>query len=95
MGLIIDSKRTNEPTADARSPRRIGQTTQTLYVQVEDLSAHVERARTAGARIIQEPMDQPYGDRTYGAEDPEGHCWYFAERLREMRPPGHASRAAE
>ena len=29
-----------------------------------------------------EPKDQSYGDRSYGAADPEGHTWHFAHPLR-------------
>jgi uncharacterized glyoxalase superfamily protein PhnB len=46
------------------------------------LGAHCARARGAGAEITEEPSDQPYGDRRYAAEDPEGHLWYFATPLQ-------------
>ncbi|MCA8975268.1 MAG: VOC family protein [Planctomycetes bacterium] len=69
------------PGADFRNPRNLGHTTSSLYVYVDDVGAHCERARAAGAEIIEEPADQPYGDRRYGACDPEGHRWYFASRL--------------
>ncbi len=69
------------PGGDFRNPKRLGQVTQSLYVYVDDLDAHCARAREAGAEIIEEPSDQPYGDRRYGACDPEGHHWYFASRL--------------
>ena len=69
------------PGGDFRNPKRLGQVTQSLYVYVDDLDAHCARAREAGAEIIEEPNDQPYGDRRYGARDPEGHHWYFASRL--------------
>jgi len=64
-----------------RSPRSLdGAVTQSLYVYVDALDEHCERARAAGAEIIEEPANQPYGDRRYGACDPEGHNWYFASR---------------
>ena len=68
------------PGPDFRNPKHLGQVTQSLYVYVDELDAHCERARSAGAEIIEEPADQPYGDRRYGACDPEGHHWYFASR---------------
>ena len=49
-----------------------------LVVHVDDVDAHYERARSAGARIDSEPVDQPYGQREYGARDLEGHRWWFA-----------------
>ena len=49
-----------------------------LFVHVDNVDAHYERARAAGARIDAEPVDQPYGQREYGARDLEGHRWWFA-----------------
>ena len=49
-----------------------------LFVYVDDVDAHYERARTAGALIDSAPVDQPYGQREYGARDLEGHRWWFA-----------------
>ena len=72
------------PGSTYRNPKRLGQATQSLYVNVEDVDKHYERARKAGATIIEKPADTPYGHRRYGAEDPEGHQWYFAH---EIRPP--------
>jgi uncharacterized glyoxalase superfamily protein PhnB len=60
-----------------------GKNTQTLHVHLDDgLDSHCERARGAGARILVEPEDQFYGDRTYRAQDPEGHIWTFAQNFR-------------
>jgi uncharacterized glyoxalase superfamily protein PhnB len=61
-------------------PRRLGGTTVLLYVYVDDVDAHCELARAAGAVIVEEPADQPYGERRYRSRDPEGHSWYFAQR---------------
>jgi uncharacterized glyoxalase superfamily protein PhnB len=68
------------PGESFRNPKHLGQRTQSLYVYVDDIDAHFVRAADAGAEIIEEPADQPYGDRRYGVLDPEGHAWYFAER---------------
>lgn len=69
-----------------RSPAHLsGSNTQFLSVQLpEDLDEHCERARAAGAEIVQEPSDQFYGDRTYRARDPEGHVWTFAMHVRDV-----------
>jgi len=60
------------------SPRSVGKTTQFLYVFVEDLDAHLARARSAGASIVMEP-ETSYGQRRYRALDIEGHEWCFVE----------------
>lgn len=46
------------------------------YVAVDDLDAHYERAKAAGAEIVMERQDQDYGS-FYGACDPEGNHWSF------------------
>jgi uncharacterized glyoxalase superfamily protein PhnB len=69
-----------------KSPRSLGgANTQSLFVYVDDVDAHCARARAAGARILTEPSNRDYGefeDRTYGAEDCEGHRWWFGQRVR-------------
>ncbi len=60
-----------------KSPAHLGQVTVGMYVRVDDVDAHFERAKTAGAEIDSPPTDQAYGDRSYGARDPEGHQWWF------------------
>ncbi|HVR44762.1 MAG TPA: VOC family protein [Thermoanaerobaculia bacterium] len=64
-----------------RSPRRLGGATQSLYVIVDSAEAQCERARAAGAKVLEEPNDTDYGHRRCGLEDPEGHQWYFANEL--------------
>jgi uncharacterized glyoxalase superfamily protein PhnB len=49
------------------------------FVEVEDVDAHYERARVAGATILREPEDPGIGHRIYSAEDLEGHRWMFGQ----------------
>ncbi|MEM9459280.1 MAG: VOC family protein [Myxococcota bacterium] len=71
-----------------KSPRSIdGINTQVMCIYVDDVDAHCERARAAGAKIAYEPTTTDYGDdywsdRSYRAVDPEGHHWWFMQRLR-------------
>lgn len=69
-----------------KSPKSIdGFNTQTVHVQLdEDVDAHCQRARRAGAVIQMEPTTQFYGDRSYRAVDPEGHIWSFAQTVKQM-----------
>lgn len=75
------------------SPRSVqGRNTQGLCVIVDDADEHCQRARAAGAKITMEPETHDYGedywvDRIYQAEDPEGHRFWFMQRLRG---PGEA-----
>ena len=76
------------PEKRGTSPRSLqGANTQSLFLYVDDIDAHCARARAAGAKILTEPTVSDYGeeywaDRGYEAEDPEGHRWWFAQRLR-------------
>ena len=73
------------PGPEYRNPRQLGQPTQCLFVSVADVDAHFTRAKKAGAKIIQEIGDTPFGQRRYGAEDPEGHQWFFGTQIRRSR----------
>ena len=48
-----------------------------IYVVVDDVAAHAERARAAGAEILMEPSEQAYGGGNYVAGDPEDNIWSF------------------
>jgi PhnB protein len=79
------------PGADYRSPKRHAQecaqaarwlatpwVIDGVHVEVDGIDAHYERARAAGATILREPEDLPFG-RLYSAADLEGHRWMFME----------------
>ena len=63
------------------SPKDLPAMPYQLYCEVDDVDAHFQRARSAGAVVIAEPEDQPYGSRVYRALDLEGHRWLFASPL--------------
>jgi uncharacterized glyoxalase superfamily protein PhnB len=52
-----------------------GRETQSPYLVVEEIDAIYERAKAAGAEIVMEIADQPYGSRDFICRDPEGHLW--------------------
>ena len=80
------------PGSTYKNPKRLGQTTQSLYINVDNVDKHFERARKAGAKILEEPQDTDYGHRRYGAEDPEGHQWYFAREIKKQPAKKRAAR---
>lgn len=71
-----------------KSPKSVGGVnTQQLCVFVDDVDAHCAHARAKGAQIVVEPLTTDYGeeywsDRCYQAVDPEGHHWWFMQRMR-------------
>ena len=83
------------PDKKYKNPKRLGQATQSLYINVENVDRHFAIARKAGARIIEEPVDTEYSDRRYGAEDPEGHQWYFAQEIKKKTLRKHVARKSK
>jgi uncharacterized glyoxalase superfamily protein PhnB len=79
-GLIVGDVR-----GDRVAPRA-GEVTHSVVVRVEDAAAHCAQARANGALIRQEPLDQPYGERQYSAQDPWGHQWTFSQTLADVAP---------
>ena len=73
--VMLGSQRDGELAM--QSPYDLGGITQSIYVVVEDADAHYARAVAAGAEILRELTDTPYGSRDYSARDPEGHVWNF------------------
>ena len=76
--VMLGSVRPDEGMA---SPQAFGAATQALYVYVENLDAHYERARSAGAQIVSPPAETDFGSREYHARDVEGHLWTFGTFL--------------
>lgn len=72
------------PGPDYQGPKTLGHVTQNQYVYVDDVDAHHAHAKAAGANVLDPPTDQFYGDRRYSVEDPQGHVWFFAQRVKEV-----------
>jgi uncharacterized glyoxalase superfamily protein PhnB len=60
-----------------RPPADVGSTTQAVYIAVPDADQVFATAKAAGAEIVMELTDQPYGSRDFICKDPEGHVWCF------------------
>lgn len=72
------------PGPKYKNPKKLGNATHLLYVNVDNLDKHFARAKKAGAKILEKPTDTFYGDRRYAAADPEGHQWTFAQHVRDV-----------
>jgi PhnB protein len=55
-----------------------------LYAYVADTDGTYRRAVEAGARVVEEPFDTPYGDRRCMIEDAWGNTWQIATAAREV-----------
>ena len=79
---------TRDDFMDLKSPAAVGGATQGSYVLVDDVNAHHDRAKAAGAEIIMELEDTDYGSREYMARDLEGHLWSFGTYAPEVEGSG-------
>jgi uncharacterized glyoxalase superfamily protein PhnB len=52
----------------------------------EAVDAHHDRAVAAGAEVVQELVDQPYGSREYAVRDPEGNIWSVGSYRPQVKP---------
>jgi uncharacterized glyoxalase superfamily protein PhnB len=66
-----------QPPAGYRNPSEVGRTS-LVHVLVEDVDAHHDRSRAAGATTTEELVDLPFG-RRYSCRDPQGHEWAFLQ----------------
>jgi uncharacterized glyoxalase superfamily protein PhnB len=69
-----------------QQPPHQGAVTHVLKVRVEDVAAWYERALAHGARVIEPPTVQVYGERECTIEDLAGHRWQFSETVRDVAP---------
>lgn len=72
--------------AGSLSPAQLGYGTQSLTVFVDDVDVHFHRAKSAGAKVLEELHETVYGERQYAAEDLDGHHWLFSQHLRDVSP---------
>ena|SRR5258708_38657986 len=75
--------RLHEESKDGRnlSPDKIGGTTVTIGLSVDDVHAVVAQAVTAGAIVISPVTDYEYGYRQGEIKDPLGHHWLIEKLL--------------
>jgi uncharacterized glyoxalase superfamily protein PhnB len=76
----------NQAPPGSATPAQLGYGTQSLTVFLEDVDAHFQIAKSAGAHIVEELHETEYGERQYGAEDLAGHHWLFSRHARDVSP---------
>jgi uncharacterized glyoxalase superfamily protein PhnB len=72
--------------ASQRQPPQANIVTHEIKIRVDDVGAQFERARAAGATVVEPPTDREYGERECTVEDLAGHRWQFSETLRDVSP---------
>lgn len=68
------------------SPAQAGCGTQSLTVFIDDVEAHFEKAKSAGAKIVEDLNETVYGEFQYGVLDLDGHHWLFSRHARDVSP---------
>lgn len=80
-GTVEHAELTHGGGAVLLGPRREGDAFATgravVYVVVDDVDGHHDRAVAAGATVTMGLTDQPYGSREYAAVDGEDNVWSF------------------
>ena len=81
------------PPADRQAMREIvAKGDLAVFIQVDDLDKTFESLRAAGAEILQEPVDQPYGVRDAAVRDPSGnHLRHSSASAQSCRSTGTES----
>lgn len=67
------------------SPQNLPAMPSQLFCEVDDVDTHFQNAKSAGAVVVAEPENQPYGFRVYRAMDLEGHRWLFASAIPDAK----------
>lgn len=57
-----------------------------MYTMVKSLDRTLAAAKDVGFQIIADPEMQFWGDRTFGAVDPDGYEWQFAQHVKDVSP---------
>ena len=72
-------RRHREESEAARKWSEVPYVVDGVLVYVDDVAAHYERAKAAGATILS-PIEEGGEGKKYRAEDIEGHRWMFMQR---------------
>ena len=74
--IMLGSAKDDEHSRSFTSPAEPGGVeTRSVYVVVDDADAAYRRALDAGATVVRDLQDMPYGSREFAVKDPEGHSW--------------------
>jgi uncharacterized glyoxalase superfamily protein PhnB len=74
------------PEVGFRGPLALGGSPVTLHMAVDNVDLVAKRAVDAGAKMIREPKDEFYGERSCRIEDPFGHKWGLSQTIETLSP---------
>ena len=67
-------------------PESVGATTMSIHLHVDDCDAMIRHAVSEGAKLVREPSDAFYGERSGTVRDPFGHEWMIGHSIEEVTP---------
>jgi PhnB protein len=76
----------HEEGRECVSPGKIGGSTVSIGLWVDDVHAVMARAEAAGAKITSPVQDYDYGFRQGGFTDPFGHQWLIEKDITDEKP---------
>jgi PhnB protein len=74
------------PQSSTKTPTKLGGTSVSVFMYVEDVDAVVQKAVDQGATVTMEVEDQFWGDRFGSITDPFGHNWSVATHVEDLTP---------
>jgi lactoylglutathione lyase len=78
--VAVDLGRSHLGIGGQDQPGALANDRVTLWVYADDCDKAVERLRDAGVPVLQEPADQPWGERMATVTDPDGNRVIVATR---------------
>ena len=75
------------PEMGARGPQAFGGSPVSIHLYVKKVDAMVEKAHSAGAKIVRPITDMFYGDRSATLADPFGHQWTVSTHIENVTNP--------
>jgi uncharacterized glyoxalase superfamily protein PhnB len=74
------------PEYGIQAPPRVGGTSVTLHIHVDDADATIAKAEAAGATVANPAQDWFHGERSGCIIDPFGHRWNIGHSIEEVTP---------
>jgi len=74
------------PEYGIQGPQAFGGTGSSVHLHVDDVDAMTDQAVASGAKLVMEPKDQFYGERSSKVLDPFGHEWLLGSHIEEVAP---------
>ena len=83
------------PENGIHGPKDSMPTGSSIHLHVEDVDAMTQQAVATGAKVVMEPQDQFYGERSSKMLDPFGHEWLLGSHIEDVTPDEMQRRFSE